>query len=185
MPDDPRFTAALALVLQHEGGFTNDPADPGGATQYGISLRTVVKVDADMNGLLDFDLDGDGDVDVDDIKALTPEAAAAYYRHQWWDKFGYGQIKDDHIAAKVFDLAVNMGAKQAHICLQRALRAAWLPTLEDGVLGPNTMRSVNAADPRSLLAALKAEAAGFYRLLSATKTFLARYREGWLTRAYS
>lgn len=183
MPDN--FPQALAVLLNHEGGFVNDPDDPGGATKYGVSLRTVARLDANLDGLLDFDLDGDGDVDADDIRAMTPDKAAEYYRRQWWDKNGYGRINSPEIATKVFDLAVNMGATQAHKCLQRAIRASWFPTADDGVFGPQTLSSTNAAEPRSLLAALKSEAAGFYRTIAATSPKSAKYLAGWLTRAYS
>ena len=179
------FVQALAVLLKHEGGFVNDPNDPGGATKYGVSLRTVARLDANLDGLLDFDLDGDGDVDAHDILALTPDQAGEYYCRQWWDKHGYGRINNPDIAVKVFDLAVNMGAKQAHKCLQRAIRAAWFPTTEDGLFGPQTLSSTNAAEPRALLAALKSEAAGFYRNLAATSPQSAKFLAGWLTRAYS
>ncbi|MBI2235400.1 MAG: hypothetical protein HYU60_00320 [Magnetospirillum sp.] len=182
---DGVFATALAIVLKHEGGFVNDAADPGGATNFGVSLRTVAKLDANGDGRLDFDFDGDGDVDADDIRAMTPEAAAAYYRSQWWDKHGYAAIAAPEIAIKVFDLAVNMGSAQAHKVLQRAVRAAWFALPDDGVLGPQTISSVNAAEPRSLLAALKSEASGFYRTIAAAKPNLAKFLPGWLNRAYA
>lgn len=183
--EDGVFAAGLAIVLKHEGGYVHNPADPGGATNYGVSLRTVAGLDADGDGRLDFDADGDGDVDPADIRAMTPDQASAYYRSQWWDRFGYGAIRHADVAIKVFDLAVNMGAVQAHKLLQRALRGCWFGAEEDGQLGPKTLSSVNAADARALLPALRSEAAGFYRTLAATKPSLAQFLPGWLNRAYS
>ena len=58
VPGAPRFTAAVARVLEHEGGFVDDPVDPGGATNWGISLRYLKKagaVDANVDGWLDDD----------------------------------------------------------------------------------------------------------------------------------
>lgn len=185
---DPHFLAAVALVLKHEGGFVHDPADPGGATNFGVSLRFAqaeLAKDGDGDGFLDGDFDRDGDVDVGDIRAMSLEDAADVYFRHWWQRHGYDRINDQAVATKVFDLAVNMGAPQAHKCLQRALRAAWFPTADDGVLGPQTLSSTNAAEARSLLAALKSEAAGFYRGLAAAKPPLAKFLPGWLNRAYS
>lgn len=186
---DPRFLSAVAVVLAHEGGFIHDAADPGGATNFGVSLRfslAELAKDGDGDGFLDGDFDHDGDVDVGDIRAMSKEDAAEVYRRHWWDRYGYAQIVDDALATKIFDLAVNMGPIQAHKCLQRAVRACWFPlAAEDGVLGPKTLSSVNAAEPRSLLAALKSEAAGFYRELAARKPALEKFSKGWLNRAYA
>jgi lysozyme family protein len=183
---DPLFDRALAVVLSHEGGFTADAADPGGATNYGVSLRFALTVgDRDGDGRLDLDLDGDGDVDAADIRALTAREAADVYRYFWWDRYGYARFHLT-IAAKVFDLAVNMGAPQAHKVLQRAVRAAsGLALVEDGVLGPKTAVAVADIPPFSLLIALRSEAAGFYRSLIAAKPALAKFETGWLNRAYA
>ena len=180
VPTDIGFEAALAIVLAHEGGFVDDPADPGGATKFGVSLRTLRAL-----GDLAFDLDVDGDLDADDIKALTPEAAGAFYRKHFWDRYGYGTIHDLHLAAKLFDLAVNMGPGPAHRCLQRALRACRQPVTEDGILGPVTRQAVNAAEFLGLFPALKSEAAGFYRALAASDPARQKWLSGWLNRAYS
>jgi lysozyme family protein len=183
-----RFMSAVAVVLKHEGDFSCDPDDPGGATNHGISLRFALMElagDADGDGRVDGDFDRDGDIDADDIRTMSRDDAIAVYRHHWWDRYHYDQLGDDALATKVFDLAVNMGAKQAHLCLQRAIRAVWFPVAEDGVLGPKTMAAANAADPRLLLPALRAEAAGFYRTLITAKPRLEKYRSGWLRRAYS
>ena len=55
-----------------------------------------------------------------DIAALTPEAAAAIYYHDWWQRYRYGELPGP-IAVKLFDLAVNIGPDHAARCMQRAL----------------------------------------------------------------
>lgn len=177
---DIRFEAALALVLAHEGGFVDDQADPGGATKYGVSLRTLRAL-----GDLAFDLDGDGDLDADDVKHLTVETAGAFYHQHFWDRYGYAELRDLHVAAKAFDLAVNMGPGAAHRCLQRALRACGVPVAEDGILGPITRQAANDAEFKGLFPALKSEAAGFYRALVAAQPAREKWLKGWLNRAYS
>ena len=175
-------TEGLNVVLEHEGfgKFTDDPADPGGATQWGISLRFLRSL-VDLAG----DIDGDGDVDADDVKSLTKPKAAGLYEREFWEKYGYGQIFDTAVAIKIFDLCVNMGPRGTHRVAQRALRAAGRRVIEDGILGPNTLAAINAVSGPLLLVALRSEAAGYYRGLTTGRPRLGRYITGWLNRAYS
>lgn len=182
---DPIFDQALAVVLAHEGGFVNDPNDPGGATKFGISLRWLKEIgDLDGDGRLDGDLNLDGHIDIDDIKLLTRDNAAAFYRAGWWDKYGYGSLPPA-VASKVFDLAVNMGGPQAHKVLQRACRAAGKPIVDDGLLGPVTRAAIEERSPAALVIAMRSEAAGFYRVLVGQKPTLGVFLNGWLKRAYA
>ncbi|HUN46365.1 MAG TPA: putative peptidoglycan-binding domain-containing protein, partial [Stellaceae bacterium] len=89
------------------------------------------------------------------------------------------------IAAKLLDIGVNIGAESVHRLLQRGLRAAGCMTAEDGVLGPATRAAVAAADTAALLAALRSEAAGHYRLIAARRPASERVLAGWLQRAYA
>lgn len=173
------FNEAIEVVLRHEGGFVDHPADPGGATNWGISLRFLVREGIDL------DLDGDGKLDAEDIRRMPRETAIEIYRERIWDRFGYDRIVDQALATKVFDLAVNMGATQAHKCLQRACRAAGTAIADDGILGPVTLAAANGLPAATVLAALRSEAAGFYRLLAATRPSAAVFLTGWLRRAYS
>lgn len=180
------FDKAITIVLRHEGGFVDHKSDPGGATNHGVSLRFLQTIgDLDGDGYQDGDLDQDGDVDAEDIKAMTMENAVGFYRSQWWDRYGYGRILNVDVAAKVFDLAVNMGAHQAHLILQRALRSAGQPVTEDGIIGSKTIDAVNGAISHVLLAAMRSESAGFYRVLIAKKPDLGTFKNGWIKRAYS
>ncbi|MDH5633615.1 MAG: hypothetical protein OEZ10_11545 [Gammaproteobacteria bacterium] len=180
------FDAAILTVLKHEGGFVDDPADPGGATNYGVSLRWLRTLgDLDGDGYLDGDLDHDGDVDASDIRAMSQSDAENLYRLQWWNRYEYELINDQEVATKIFDMAVNMGAHQAHKIVQRACHAVHRPTPDDGKLGPNSLAAINGSYPNELLPAIRSEAAAFYRLLVVTKPRLAKFKNGWLKRAYS
>ena len=159
----PEFLTAVQRVLAYEGGDPSNPADPGGVTRFGISARS-------HPGL--------------DIAALTRDAAVKIYWREWWLRFGFARLPAA-IAAKTFDLAVNIGAANAIECLQRALRACDLPVTEDGVLGTATAAAAAHADPAALMAALRAELAAHYRLVAANQKCGANFLKGWLTRAYA
>lgn len=164
MNAEERFQQAIAIVLQHEGGYINIGADPGGETKFGISKRSYPELD---------------------IRGLTREQAIEIYRRDWWLRLQLDKIEDVDLAAKVLDLSVNVGAKMGITLLQRALRAAGRQVVLDGVMGPQTLEAANAADPQMVLAALRSEAAGYYRLLVAQNPGLKVFETGWLNRAYA
>lgn len=187
---DRDFVAALAFMLPHEGvswtptgivtatGFADDPADPGGVTNWGVSLRFAQSV----GGALD--VNHDGVIDRRDIVGMTLADAIQAYRIRFWEPGGYAELPG-LIGRKLFDLAVNTGPAQAHRIAQRAARAAGRPLVEDGVLGPVSRAALNACAPGELFAALRSEAAGFYRGLVLRNAALARFETGWLNRAYA
>ncbi len=177
-----QFINAIGLVLQHEGGFVNDAADPGGATNYGISLYLLQHL-GHIDGELQGDLNHDGRVDIEDIKALTPEIAAQYYRELWWDKYGYERIISDDVAARLFDMAVNMGGVQAHKLIQRAVNHCGELVACDGGLGPVTITAINSVPARQLLAEFSIQCAEFYKGLAVRKPTLGKFLAGWLNRA--
>lgn len=166
------FLIALPVILRHEGGYINNPNDPGGATKYGISFRWLKS-----QGLL-ADVNGDLRVDIADIQALTPETAGEFYRVQWWDRYGYGRVIDQRVATKIFDTSVNMGAPAAAKFAQVASGAT-----ADGVLGPESIRAINVEQPAVLLHRIQDLQAMRYREL-AQNPKLAGFLPGWLNRAY-
>lgn len=161
---DKRFAAAVGVVLVHEGGYVNNPADPGGETKYGISKRAYPELD---------------------IASLTREQAAEIYYRDWWDKYRYGDVKDQDVATKVFDLSVNMGPATAHRLLQEALVFLDYPVEIDGIIGPQTIAAANKADPRRLLQVLRWLAAHHYYRIAAQRPQSRAFLIGWLKRAYS
>lgn len=177
---------ALKTVFLHEGRYVDNQNDPGGSTNFGISLKFLLQTgDLDKDGWLDGDVNHDGSLTVEDIRAIKECDAARLYDLYFWTKQGYGAINEQVIATKVFDLAVNMGSVGANKCLQRSVRSAnsSILLLDDGVLGFKTLESVNKASSIKLLSALKSEAAGYYRSIKykGSQDFL----KGWLNRAYS
>lgn len=180
------FDKAILTTLKHEGGFVNDPVDPGGATNWGMSIRYLKgRGDVDGDGWLDGDIDRDGDIDIDDIKQMTVDEAIDLYRSGFWDKYDYDQIKDYTVAARVFDMTVNMGARQTGKIVQRALNKTGHNLVVDGLVGRNTFKAINATDAEMLMAEIRLEHANFYLKLIEQKPELAKYKRGWLRRAAS
>jgi lysozyme family protein len=114
------FEEAFAVLMKFEGGYSNDPKDPGGETKYGISKRAYPD---------------------EDITNLTEERAKEIYKKDYWNK-----VKGDTLPAQlryaVFDAAVNSGVTQAIKWLQ-----ASVAVVEDGKLGTETMKAVKACVP--------------------------------------
>lgn len=174
------FETCIIPVLQHEGFLSDDKADSGGITKYGISLAYLLDLSP-----VDGDINRDGKTDSQDIRSLTLDRAKELYKHGWWDKYGYDAIQDIRVATKVLDLAVNMGASQAHKLVQRAVGVK-----DDGILGADSLRAINAAIPDKLLSRISDQAMTFYVDLTFTrisKMGLAeggKFLKGWLRRAY-
>ena len=180
------FLNAVAETLEREGGFVNDVHDPGGATNWGISLRFLRKAEPG----LEWDLDGDGDVDADDIKLLTGPQAVSLYHEHFWNKLPLLSTAPAPINHKWFDTSVNVGLKGAAKIFQRALNAvSGQHVADDGVIGPMTESIAHALFEQSrrawgVLFAMKSEQAGYYRELIARRPTFEKYRLGWIRRAY-
>jgi lysozyme family protein len=156
------FRPAFEFMIQHEGGYVNDPADPGGETKWGISKRSYKDLD---------------------IAGLTQEDAAQIYLRDYWQPYPYGMLVSQVVANKVFDLAVNMGYHQAHCILQRAVNDCGGRVVVDGGLGPLTMAAVNAADPNILLEQIREFARRYYYELVAKRPSSKKFLNGWIRRA--
>lgn len=179
------FRRALQTIFLHEGRHVDHPSDPGGSTDWGISLRFLMQTgDLDRDGWRDGDINHDGEINVMDLRSLSREDAENLYRIYFWERNRYEKITSQVIATKIFDLAVNMGSHAAHLVAQRAIRSAiGMRMTEDGILGPKSLSAINMINPLSLMPAIKSEAAGYYRSIryKNSRDFL----NGWLNRAYS
>lgn len=166
-----KFKNALEIVLKNEGGLVDDENDPGGITNFGISLRLYMMIHKELTK----------EQVIEDIKNLTLTQAENIYYHEFWIKNRYEEIEDYEVSFKVFDFCVNAGARTANKLLQRSVRAAAGFLLnDDGIIGNRTLRAVNLCNSQFLLCALKAEIANYYRSLNKP-----RFINGWLNRAYS
>jgi lysozyme family protein len=168
------FPLAIPAVLQHEGGFVNDANDPGGATDFGVSLRWLK-----AQGLLtELEHSTATDDPITAVKKMTQEDASAFYQKFWWDAYGYGTVDAQNVANKILDMSVNLGAPRTHRMVQAAVGVK-----SDGVLGPTTYGEINHTQGTSLILTLKNTQASFYRNLVAKKPQMNEFLAGWLRRA--
>jgi lysozyme family protein len=182
------FDRAFEKVLELEGGFVNHRSDPGGATNFGISIRYLLdRGDLDRDGLPDGDVDGDGDIDIDDIRALTPAAAKHLYHTGFWLPNRLYEVLNQEVGEKIFDMVVNMGSRQAWKLVQRALNGraySGAPLVVDGIVGPNTLNALNdLARNATLIEAIRDEQRSFYQRLILKRPSLAVFENGWMNRA--
>lgn len=123
------FDQAFDRLIGHEGGYVNNPADPGGETNWGISKRSYPDVD---------------------IRNLTRDQAKEIYRRDFWDRI-HGVSLPPGVAFQVFDFAVNSGISTAIRYLQKAAGVA-----DDGYWGPVTQQAVAAMSETDLIMRLNA-----------------------------
>lgn len=173
---ESRFQYCIGIILEHEGGLTKDKRDPGGVTQWGISLRYL--------RAMGLDLDGDGKIDEHDVIGLTQHDAVEIYRKYWWDKYHYNAFNSLGVAAKIFDLSVNMGASAAHKLLQIAINRLTInPIAVDGIIGGKTIGAANGLDGVKLRQELRECAKHKYIQILADHPNMEWARNGWLRRA--
>jgi lysozyme family protein len=185
---DPVAAWAIARTLKLEGGLSQDPRDPGGVTNCGVSLRYALQqIGAHPEAARLFDIDHDGQVDRRDIEGLTADEAAEIYFEDWWRPGWQRALSPPILAWKAFDTAVNAGPRRAAVILQTALCARGAALKIDGVAGPVTLAAaLDAArgdQCAALLAAFRAAQADFYRLLVSQQPKLRPFLAGWLARA--
>ncbi|ARC88465.1 holin-associated N-acetylmuramidase [Rhodovulum sp. MB263] len=125
---------AQEIVLR-EGGFVDDPDDPGGPTKHGVTLGTLRR--------LGLDLTGDGRVDTDDVRGLDPGRAAAIYIEHYFRRPRLDALPE-LLHPSVFDMYVNAGANAVRI-LQRLLNEMDQPCAVDGSVGPETVHAARIA----------------------------------------
>jgi lysozyme family protein len=157
-----RFEAALAHVFHWEGGFSDHPSDPGGATHFGITHGTL----AAWRGT---------PVSREDVRALTRDEAGAIYRARYWDACRCDDLPAG-VDTMVFDAAVNHGPRQAALFLQRALGVA-----DDGAIGPQTLAAANRQNPAQIVCEIAARRMVFYARLNTFPSF----GLGWARRLMS
>jgi len=171
------FERAVARTIELEtsgradGAPHDDPADPGGATRWGIAQRSHPGVN---------------------VLALSRAEAVEIYRRQYWRPLKLDRVAAPEVACKLFDVSVNVGRRPAVKIAQRAV--SWLrrsdgllPLKADGRLGPLTVAALNRETdrrgPAELLAELRYEQRAYYRRIVSRRPASGRFARGWSRRA--
>ncbi|PYF11239.1 putative peptidoglycan binding protein [Rhodobacter viridis] len=170
-------------IVAREGGYVNDPSDPGGATKYGVTLGTLRGLGLDLNR--------DGVVSARDVQLLTPDQAAEIFVSQYFKAPKLDQLPAA-LQASVFDMQVNAGAHAIRI-LQELLGRMGHPVVVDGVLGPQTIAAAQAAaagDPQLFADAYGIARRNYYYDLADRRPASRKYattragtKGGWILRA--
>jgi len=170
-------------IVAREGGFVNDPNDPGGATNFGVTIHTMRR--------LGLDLTGDGAVDINDVRAMTQAQAVDIFLEHYFQSPGIGGLPE-MLQPSVFDMYVNSGSNAVRI-LQRLLIEMGYDIDVDGAIGPQTLRAANAAAlaaPDHLADAYGIARRDYYYMLGDRRPASRRYarrrsggKGGWITRA--
>ena len=128
-------------IVAREGGYVNDPDDPGGATNHGVTIHTLRR--------LGLDLTGDGVVDPADVRALSRDQAVGIFIRDYYERPRIAELPAA-LQPSLFDMYVNAGANAVRI-LQRLLGEMGFRVAVDGVIGPQSAAAArNAADPDPL-----------------------------------
>jgi lysozyme family protein len=147
------FDESFEHVIGHEGGYVNDPLDPGGETNFGVSRRSYPG---------------------EDIANMTIERAKEIYMRDYWGPAGCDGVPD-LLKFDLFDMAINQGVKPAIRALQHACGE-----VEDGILGPRTLQALQSIPPVRLL--FRFDAARLVRYSESDDARWGRFGRGWIRR---
>ena len=170
-------------IVAREGGYVNDPDDPGGATKYGVTLGTMRR--------LGLDLTGDGRIDAADVRVLPMAKAVEIFTEHYYRRPRIDELPEA-IRPSVFDMYVNAGANAVKI-LQRLLGDMGHRVTVDGVIGPQTIAAAavaQAAAPRHFADAYGIARRNYYYSLADRRPASRKYarrkdggKGGWIRRA--
>ena len=152
-----KFDDIIEVVLEHEGGYVNDPDDPGGETNFGVAKRSHPDVD---------------------IANLTKDGAKEIYKEIYWDKNKVEKVPEQlrHI---YFDMCVNQGRGRAVKIMQRTANAKGAGLKVDGGMGPMTIAAMGGVE----LDRVRAYRVKYYADLVTRKPDLEKFYFGWFRRA--
>ena len=162
MYQDLTFKNAVGILLIEEGGYVDDPDDPGGETNYGISKRSYPNLD---------------------IKNLTVDKAIEIYYNDFWLKYKINSVQSLSIATQLLLMFVNLSPVSASTCIQKALNKMNADIAEDGVFGTQCIKAINSLPECHVSDHIRLELVRFYyRRVMINKTQL-KNLAGWIGRA--
>lgn len=166
------FDFCMKHILEVEGGFSNNPNDRGGPTNFGITLGTLAAFRGKQ-------------VTIEELKNIKPDEVRDVYFKLFWQKFNLSLVKDTHMACIIFDQVVNRRAEAAIITLQTALNSEFGANLiVDGVLGLKTADAINKNDVYSLGMQFVKETQRFYVKLIKANPSQFEFMFTWMSRTW-
>ncbi len=168
-----RFKKISKIILNHEGGIVDHKNDKGGLTNRGIAWPTWQKYAKEDLGV---------EPTVENLKALTESQAEVIYLKRFWEPKGFCQFRDDRIALMTYDWTITSGGAVTQI--QKMLNSKYGAGVgEDGGLGPNTIKAINAVqDQDQLLQDIAEIRRKYYRMLVDNDSSQVVFLKGWLGR---
>ncbi|KJZ19962.1 holin-associated N-acetylmuramidase [Loktanella sp. S4079] len=176
-------TEIATEIVNREGGYVNDPDDPGGATKYGVTVHTLRR--------LGMDLTGDDQIDAADVRVLTRAHAVSIFVEHYFRAPKIDKLPES-IRASVFDMYVNAGPQAVRL-LQQLCNDMRIEVSVDGIIGPQTIAAAEkaiAAAPEHLVDAYGIARRNYYYDLAARRPASRKYarrrdggKGGWIKRA--
>lgn len=157
----------VPFILQWEGGFVNDPDDLGGATNKGITIGTFTEYKKRK---------GQKAPTVDDLKNISDAEWHDVFKSLYWDRWRADEIKNQSVANILVDWVWASGVHG----IKRPQKL--LGVAADGLVGPKTIAAINAADPKKLFDAIKADREKFIDEICKARPKNEKYRRGWMNR---
>jgi lysozyme family protein len=170
------FNQAFQLMIAHEGGYNNDPDDPGGETYKGVARKIYSKWDGWTK--IDILKRQSGFPANLDQEVQLQESVKDFYQMTFWDKMNGDQIENQDVSNSIFDFSVNAGIGTSGSLVQLVVGVK-----TDGVIGPDSISEINAFDYNHFLAAFTVVKIAYYVNIVKKRPTSRKYFFGWVIRA--
>ena len=166
------FNSFLPMLLKFEGGYVNDPADPGGETNKGVTMKTFQACSQRLLGLAPTSAN---------LKALTDQQAGVIYKELYWDKTQGDAINLQDLANIVCDFYVNAGVHATKL-LQSVMNDMGANLTVDGGIGSDSLTALASLDQTDVYRRYRQGRIAYYRNLVQKNPKLGKFLKGWLNR---
>ncbi len=161
------FDVAFVKIIKTEGGYVNHHADHGGPTNYGITQETLSEYLGHP-------------ATIDEVKDLTLGTAKAIYKANYWDRLSLSEVDNLNLCLAFFDQAVNRGARRVAEQIQKLVNVKM-----DSVIGPVTIKAINAENPKKLLLNFVKDIQKSYIRIVKNDPSQIVFLEGWMNRTHA
>lgn len=163
------FELSLPYTLENEGGFSNNPNDSGGATNFGITRE-------DYSRWLGHP------VSVDDVKNMPEHYAESIYEAWYWSPLKLSLVTSQAVATAIFDMGVNLGIHEASLLAQQTLNLLGASILADGCTGPITVATLNQCTTERFINGFQVRVRAYYQAIVNRNPSQRVFFDGWMNR---